>query len=93
MSAARDLTPLPDLPLRAAGENPFLLDSPRPRIPLAAYTSQELRFRVLARTDPEAAERLAELAQAAVAQRWATYEEMAARGPERYPEVATTGRT
>jgi pyruvate-ferredoxin/flavodoxin oxidoreductase len=78
--------------LRAAGKNPFLLDSPRPRIPLAAYMSQELRFRVLARTDPEAAERLAELAQEAVAQRWATYEEMAARGPERYPEVATTGR-
>jgi pyruvate-ferredoxin/flavodoxin oxidoreductase len=78
--------------LRAAGENPFLLDSPRPRMPLAAYMSRELRFRVLARTDPEAAERLAELAQEAVAQRWATYEEMAARGPERYPEVATTGR-
>ena len=78
--------------LRAAGQNPFLLDSPRPRIPLATYMSQELRFRVLARTDPEAAERLAELAQEAVAQRWATYEEMAARGPERYPEVATTGR-
>jgi len=54
--------------------------------------SQELRFRVLARTDPEAAERLAELAQEAVAQRWATYEEMAAREPERYPQVATTGR-
>jgi pyruvate-ferredoxin/flavodoxin oxidoreductase len=78
--------------LRAAGKNPFLLDSPRPRIPLAAYMSQELRFRVLARTDPETAERLAKLAQEAVAQRWATYEEMAAHGPERYPEVATTGR-
>jgi pyruvate-ferredoxin/flavodoxin oxidoreductase len=63
----------------------FLLDSPRPRLPLSAYTSQELRFRVLERTNPEAAARLAELAQQEVRQRWTTYEEMAARGPERFP--------
>ena len=74
--------------LRAAGENPFLLDSPRPRIALAAYMAGELRFRVLARTDPGAAERLATLAADEIAQRWATYEEMAARGPERYPAPA-----
>jgi NADPH-dependent 2,4-dienoyl-CoA reductase/sulfur reductase-like enzyme len=37
------------------------------------------------RTDPEAAARLAELAQQEVRQRWTTYEEMAARGPERFP--------
>jgi pyruvate-ferredoxin/flavodoxin oxidoreductase len=74
--------------LRTAGENPFLLDSPRPRIPLAAYMTNELRYRVLARTDPAAAERLAELAQDQVHQRWATYEEMAARGPERFPAAA-----
>ncbi len=74
--------------LRAAGENPFLLDSPRPRIPLAAYTGQELRYRILARTDPAEAERLAGLAQHEVRQRWATYEEMAARGPERFPAGA-----
>jgi len=78
-----------DPELRAAGQNPFLLDSPRPRMPLAAYTSKELRFRVLARTDPAAAERLAELAQAEVAQRWASYEEMAARGAERFPAAGT----
>ena len=73
--------------LRASGENPFLLDSPRPRIPLSAYRQGELRFRVLARTDPAAAERLAELAQGEVARRWATYEEMAARGAEHFPAV------
>jgi pyruvate-ferredoxin/flavodoxin oxidoreductase len=71
--------------VRAEGGNPFLLDSPRPRIPLSAYTQRELRFRVLARTDPEGAERLAALAQDEVRQRWATYEEMAARGAERFP--------
>ena len=34
----------PDGP-RAAGGNPFLLDSPRPRIALADYTQRELRYR------------------------------------------------
>ncbi len=72
----------------------FLLDSPRPRLPLAAYTGQELRFRILARTDPEAAAKLAELAAEEVRQRWATYEEMAARGPERFAaSMGTGGRT
>jgi pyruvate-ferredoxin/flavodoxin oxidoreductase len=63
----------------------FLLDSPRPRLSLSAYTAQELRFRILARTNPEAAAQLAERAEQEVRQRWTTYEEMAARGPERFP--------
>lgn len=63
----------------------FLLDSPRPRLPLGDYTSRELRFRILARTDPSAATRLAAAREEEVRQRWATYEEMAARGPERFP--------
>ena len=71
--------------LRDAGRNPFLLDSHRPRIPLTAYTGRELRYRILERTNPEAAERLLRLAQQQVSQRWATYEEMAARGPDRFP--------
>ncbi|HEX8008812.1 MAG TPA: 4Fe-4S dicluster domain-containing protein, partial [Trebonia sp.] len=70
----------------------FLLDSPRPRLPLAAYTAQELRFRILARTDPDAAAQLAELAEQEVRQRWATYEEMAARGPERFPAADGSAR-
>ena len=73
--------------LREAGRNPFLLDSHRPRIPLAAYTGRELRYRILERTNPEAAERLAVLARQQVNQRWATYEEMAARSPDRFPGV------
>jgi pyruvate-ferredoxin/flavodoxin oxidoreductase len=70
-----------DPELRAAGKNPFLLDSPRPRIPLADYTSRELRYRILANTDPAEAERLHALAEQELRQRWATYEEMATRGP------------
>ena len=70
--------------VRERGGNPFLLDSPRPRMPLSEYTKNELRFRSLARTNPAEAERLAAAAQVAVNQRWQVYEEMATRGPERF---------
>jgi len=78
--------------VRADGGNPFLLDSPRPRIALADYTQRELRYRVLATTDPAEAERLAALAQQAVDQRWAIYEEMATHGPARFPADARKGQ-
>jgi len=74
--------------LRAAGGNPFMLDSPRPRIALTDYTQRELRYRSLSNTDPAEAERLGGLAQEAVDQRWDTYEEMAARGAHRFPADA-----
>jgi pyruvate-ferredoxin/flavodoxin oxidoreductase len=74
--------------LRAAGGNPFLLDSPRPRIPLTDYTQRELRYRALSNTHPAEAERLGVLAQEAVDQRWDTYEEMATRGAHRFPADA-----
>ena len=77
---------------RAAGGNPFLLDSPRPRIPLADYTDRELRYRSLANTNPAEAERLHGLAEQAVAQRWDVYEEMATRGAHRFPADARKDR-
>jgi len=77
-----------DPELRAAGDNPFLLDSPRPRLPLTDYTSRELRYRILARRDPAEAERLMALAAQEVQQRWATYEEMATRTAARFPADA-----
>ncbi|HVC86874.1 MAG TPA: pyruvate:ferredoxin (flavodoxin) oxidoreductase [Gaiellaceae bacterium] len=70
--------------VRAAGGNPFLLDSPRPRIPLAEYTDRELRYRSLKNTDPSEAERLHALAKQAVDQRWNVYEEMATRGAQQF---------
>ena len=70
--------------LRAAGENPFLLDSPRPRIPLTDYTGRELRYRILMNADPAEGERLGKLAEQELRQRWASYEEMATRGPARF---------
>jgi pyruvate-ferredoxin/flavodoxin oxidoreductase len=74
--------------VRAEGGNPFMLDSPRPRISLADYTSRELRYRILAQAHPAEAERLHGLAQEEVDRRWASYEEMAAREPERFSEGA-----
>ena len=73
---------------RAAGGNPFLLDSPRPRIALADYTNRELRYRALTNSNPPEAERLHGLAEQAVAQRWELYEEMASRGAGRFPADA-----
>jgi pyruvate-ferredoxin/flavodoxin oxidoreductase len=70
--------------LRAAGRNPFLLDSPRPRIPLRDYHAKELRFRMLMNSQPEVAERLLEFGQEAVNRRWEEYEEMATRGADRF---------
>jgi pyruvate-ferredoxin/flavodoxin oxidoreductase len=74
--------------VRAGGGNPFLLDSPRPRIRLSDYTGNELRYRSLANTDPAEADRLHGLAEEAVAQRWQVYEEMATRGAASFPADA-----
>jgi pyruvate-ferredoxin/flavodoxin oxidoreductase len=74
--------------VRAANGNPFLLDSPRPRIGLSDYRKGELRFRALSNSDPAEAERLNDLAQQTVQQRWQVYEEMASRGAGDFPADA-----
>lgn len=63
--------------LRAAGKNPFVLDSPRPTIPLTEYAYRELRYKDLQRTNPEEAGYLMSLAQEIVNLRWQNYENMA----------------
>ncbi|MBJ7338141.1 pyruvate:ferredoxin (flavodoxin) oxidoreductase [Mycolicibacterium sp.] len=78
--------------LRTAGRNPFLLDSHRPRIPLSDYAYRELRYRALANSDPVEAERLLQLAELAIEQRWNVYEEMASRGPEHFHPDARRDR-
>src|SRR5205823_6098301 len=78
--------------VRTQGGNPFLLDSPRPRISLSDYTNRELRYRTLTNTDPAEAERLHGLAEEAVAQRWAVYEEMATRGARHFTADARKER-
>ncbi|MCV7151318.1 pyruvate:ferredoxin (flavodoxin) oxidoreductase [Mycolicibacterium pyrenivorans] len=70
--------------LRMAGENPFLLDSHRPRIRLEDYRSRELRYRALANADPVEYERLLAMSEQAIEQRWNVYEDMASRGADHF---------
>ncbi|MGB0091588.1 MAG: pyruvate:ferredoxin (flavodoxin) oxidoreductase [Solirubrobacteraceae bacterium] len=74
-----------DPEVQAADGNPFLLDSPRPRMPLADYRKGELRFRALSHADPVEADRLLGLAQHAADQRWRLYEAMATRSASEFP--------
>ncbi|MCO6413629.1 MAG: pyruvate:ferredoxin (flavodoxin) oxidoreductase [Thiogranum sp.] len=76
--------------VRQSRENPFLLDSPRPRIELKEYAINELRYRLLHNTNPQEAEHLMELAQQNIRLKWNDYEEMAARGCEGFPCAGTT---
>jgi len=71
-----------DPAVRSANGNPFLLDSPRPRMPLSEWRKGELRFRALANANPVEADRLTTLAQQAADQRWRLYEDMASRRAE-----------
>ena len=73
-----------DPTLRERGLNPFMLDSPRPTIALRDYIYRELRYRMLKNADPAEADRLLALAQEAVDQRWAVYEEMATRSAAQF---------
>jgi pyruvate-ferredoxin/flavodoxin oxidoreductase len=63
---------------RARGESPMQLDAKPPSLPLTQFTNNEARYRMLVHADPVAAQRLAELAQRDVEDRWRRYEDMAA---------------
>jgi pyruvate-ferredoxin/flavodoxin oxidoreductase len=63
--------------LRRVGENPFTLDSPRPTTRFRDYAEQELRYRMLTRTNPAEAGALLQRAEDAVARRWQLYENLA----------------
>jgi pyruvate-ferredoxin/flavodoxin oxidoreductase len=56
-----------------------VLDSLAPSIPLKAYAYNEIRYRMLADSKPEEAERLLALAQEDVHHRWQVYEDLARR--------------
>ncbi len=70
--------------LRAAGKKPFVLDSPRPSIPLQEYAYNEMRYKILQRTNPEEAEKLMQSAQELVERRWQTYEHMQSQGASKF---------
>ncbi|MCX7819048.1 MAG: pyruvate:ferredoxin (flavodoxin) oxidoreductase [Kiritimatiellae bacterium] len=60
--------------LAAQGKSPLILDSRAPSIPLKAYAYNETRFKMLAMSRPQEAERLLQLAQADVERRWQLYQ-------------------
>jgi pyruvate-ferredoxin/flavodoxin oxidoreductase len=70
--------------LRRTDKNPFVLDSPRPKIGFKDYAYNELRYKMLTRTNPQEAERLIILAQEAVDMKWQLYEEMATQEGHRF---------
>ncbi len=70
--------------VRESDENPFVLDSPRPRIPLQEYAYNEVRYKILAHTHAKEAQALMEQGQQAINQRWQVYEDMAMRTGEAF---------
>jgi pyruvate-ferredoxin/flavodoxin oxidoreductase len=79
--------------VRLSGENPFVLDSQRPRIPFADYASHELRYKMLSRTNPAEAEMLMDQAQEQVTHKWRLYERAGYQGrdqqgsPDLHPDA------
>ncbi len=77
-----------DPAMRAVGRNPFRLDSPRPAIKFRDYAYNELRYKALAQTRPAEAEQLLAAGQAAIDEKYRTYEEMAGWASTRFhPET------
>ena len=75
--------------VRAGGGNPFLLDSPRPRIQLSDYRKGELRFRALAKSSPGRGRPPGRASRSRRSdQRWQIYEEMATRSAADFPSDA-----
>ena len=73
-----------DPTMRRRGQNPFRLDSPRPRIRLEEYRYNEVRFKSLTQTHPDAAKRMLAQAQSAAEERYRMYEDLAARDGSRF---------
>ncbi|MEI6847928.1 MAG: pyruvate:ferredoxin (flavodoxin) oxidoreductase [Chlorobiaceae bacterium] len=61
------------------GKNPLILDSKKPKIPVAQFLNMENRFRMLKKSHPALAEEYYAAIQKEVDARWAHYEYLAAR--------------
>ncbi|MCD6219150.1 pyruvate:ferredoxin (flavodoxin) oxidoreductase, partial [Candidatus Calescamantes bacterium] len=64
------------------GKNPLQLDSKPPTLPLEEYIYKETRYKMLLKSNPEAAKRLLKLAKEEVTKRWKLYEHWAAMSVE-----------
>ena len=70
-----------DPALAAQGKNPLQLDSKAPSVDLKSYIYNETRYKMLVKSNPEAAAKLLELAQAEVQRDWAKYAKLADLAP------------
>jgi len=61
----------------ADGQNPLKLDSKDPQVPFQAYAYNETRYKMLAKSDPDMARKLLDLAKEDVRQKWHLYKQMA----------------
>jgi len=64
--------------LAEQGKNPLQLDSKEPDIAFDEYAYSETRYKMLTKTNPDAAKRLIELAAADAKARWRRYQQLAA---------------
>ncbi len=64
--------------LLAEGKNPMILDSRQPTLPIAEYMLSEARYKMLTKSQPEAAERFLAQAQQDATARWRRYEQLVA---------------
>jgi pyruvate-ferredoxin/flavodoxin oxidoreductase len=71
------------------GENPLMLDSRSPKRSLEEAMYSENRFKMLLRSNPEAAKTLLKQAREDVSTRWHMYQYLAARNPAEEPEMPT----
>jgi pyruvate-ferredoxin/flavodoxin oxidoreductase len=69
--------------LAKEGNNPFVLDSRAPSIPLERYIYNETRYTMLVNSNPEEAKKLLHSAQENVNERWKLYQHMAAMSFEK----------
>ncbi len=72
--------------LKEQGKNPLQLDSKEPSVPIKELMQSETRFSMLARSHPEEADMLAELAQENVNQRYEYYQKLASLSFEKEDE-------
>ncbi len=61
----------------AAGRPAFQLDSAAPKVPISRYLGNELRFRMIEKSDPERFKQLQAAAQADAERRWSLHEQLA----------------
>ncbi len=66
--------------VRSSDANPFVLDSLRPDRAFKDYADNELRYRILRRTNPKEADQLMARAEAYIRRKWDLYEVMATSG-------------